>query len=669
MGNTRHDRTSSREDLEDQNSTTENSSESLRSHVAVVFYGFSLEQNKVHHWPAGAEDFVRSLTKQGIEVSVIGPKLVGKIGSKKNLKYFDRHELISIKELARAKGEPIELRLLGRKLKAWCRLRVDACVVNSPTGVWPKFFQNMDTPGVLTLDALHSMMANYRYIPGKQIIFIGTSNTVLETAIQVILMGAQCILLDSDGVEKCWRSLKDQFLALGGRILLGHRIQKIERTTAGVSKLFVQNAQGIMVLDADTVIVTAINDDSVNSIGQWKRGLFHIHRTTPVEKLADYDNRIFWDETFLQSRADWSEVYWRILKRFELVDSKAFQRSIQNIKDQRKQLINYRKKNQDYKYHYKYQGKSLAYESVTSLKSAGSTPQNFIKEKPLASLECFEETSCRLCMEKCPHGAIVKEKLMDFPRIKADLCTGCGVCVAVCPSSSAVMIRENADAQTLRYYLAADTVEGARPGDSVQALNRKGETLGTARVVQVQPYANSYHKVVEVEAPSYLIYDLRQVRTPVKSVLDDAAIAGEKSKYKQDWITINGAKRMVSLEIPATIALWQLGFRRFEEAFFCPDGQCRRCRILVNGKLELSCQKTFQPGDQVEFQWDAGQDSNIENCKDCFCSASGDSAALGSGACRGRWCLQQNNEKNAKADWFGFEISPVVQLSKRDLSR
>jgi Pyruvate/2-oxoacid:ferredoxin oxidoreductase delta subunit len=45
----------------------------------------------------------------------------------------------------------------------------------------------------------------------------------------------------------------------------------------------------------------------------------------------------------------------------------------------------------------------------------------------------YRNSFCTVCSERCPEpGAIQVEN--GFPRVVADLCTGCGICHEVCPA-------------------------------------------------------------------------------------------------------------------------------------------------------------------------------------------------------------------------------------------
>ncbi len=45
----------------------------------------------------------------------------------------------------------------------------------------------------------------------------------------------------------------------------------------------------------------------------------------------------------------------------------------------------------------------------------------------------YQKSFCSVCSERCPEpGAIITER--GIPRVDADACTGCGICLDVCPA-------------------------------------------------------------------------------------------------------------------------------------------------------------------------------------------------------------------------------------------
>ena len=70
-----------------------------------------------------------------------------------------------------------------------------------------------------------------------------------------------------------------------------------------------------------------------------------------------------------------------------------------------------------------------------------NNPQRFIEAKArISTMSCMShhETICFSCKEPCLDNAIVFEGMFR-PIIIPDKCTGCGYCIAVCPSAAITM--------------------------------------------------------------------------------------------------------------------------------------------------------------------------------------------------------------------------------------
>ncbi len=67
---------------------------------------------------------------------------------------------------------------------------------------------------------------------------------------------------------------------------------------------------------------------------------------------------------------------------------------------------------------------------ISLLEKILSQPHLVVKPE-LCLRSCHKKSSCRLCSERCPAGAI---SLGESPRIDHSLCSGCGVCVNLCPT-------------------------------------------------------------------------------------------------------------------------------------------------------------------------------------------------------------------------------------------
>jgi len=107
---------------------------------------------------------------------------------------------------------------------------------------------------------------------------------------------------------------------------------------------------------------------------------------------------------------------------------------------------------------------------------------------PVPIIECPEEIPCDPCCENCPAGAIEMEGVTALPEVNYDRCTGCGICMEVCPGLAIFMI--DASSEEVRLTLP---FEFPLPeiGETVTTLNRQGEPVGTTTVKEIKPRQES----------------------------------------------------------------------------------------------------------------------------------------------------------------------------------
>lgn len=135
-------------------------------------------------------------------------------------------------------------------------------------------------------------------------------------------------------------------------------------------------------------------------------------------------------------------------------------------------------------------------------------PRDRLEKGPVAVLECPEEIPCNICVPYCPVGAIEMNKIIDLPRVKWDKCTGCGICVSICPGLAAFVIdlsREEGDYVTLPHEFTPIP----RRGDVVELLNRRGERIGRGVVVRSWERNNTH--VVTVRVPKGMGMEVRAI--------------------------------------------------------------------------------------------------------------------------------------------------------------
>ena len=647
----------------------------IKTQLCVVMTGYAPSIDRDAAWPHAADEFLRRMNKLGVQITVVGPRPPQRFGSKKTVRFMDRHEVVGMKVLAASKSHRLEFRILNSKTRTWTRLRAEACVAIGPNGVWPATYEGWTAPGTLSINALSRWVGEQKWVPGREFVINGSSNQALRWAQILLDRGAKsCAVIEPGAELRCWRAHRDRFISKGGRVLLRHQIQRVEQEGASVLAIYLSNDQGTMIKRADTIVLSSINDDALNSPAQWKRGLFYVQR-----RASAWDSVI--DEEQWFERLDWRELYWRVARLLELVEYGEAEGALRGLRAERRALLEYRRPG--LRRDLAYSGKILSRESLAELQKSPSVPRTTGgRTSAVASLECHENLPCRACVDVCPDNAIVKERLTDLPKLLEDRCTGCGACVAVCPSGAAVMLREIEPSQKARYFLPDDTKELWREGRQLQLLNRRGEPLGTGRVVSSTAYEVGMHRILEVESTNVHLWEARGFRALKADFLapDEESSSVSPVLLKRGWVTLNGVRRLCPIDVPVTVALWQLGQRRFEDALFCHDGSCRRCEVTINGRPQLACRTPVRDGQEIVFE-PAGEGNGNPLCP-CNKVAAEERDTLhadgvpeelvrevtgfGQGTCHGRWCLAScrmavesaGADKKLRPAFHGYETSP-----------
>jgi len=110
-------------------------------------------------------------------------------------------------------------------------------------------------------------------------------------------------------------------------------------------------------------------------------------------------------------------------------------------------------------------------------------PEERLRERPVAVVECAQEIPCNPCADACPVGAIsVGDNINRKPRVDFRRCTGCGLCLGACPGLAIFLIQRRDDTGwvTLPYELTPPA-----QGEKVQLLDRRGEPVGEGTVEKI----------------------------------------------------------------------------------------------------------------------------------------------------------------------------------------
>lgn len=130
---------------------------------------------------------------------------------------------------------------------------------------------------------------------------------------------------------------------------------------------------------------------------------------------------------------------------------------------------------------------------------------------PVAVIECVQPIPCNPCEGACRLGAIcIGEPITNLPELCEDKCTGCGMCVARCSGLAIFVVNKAYSDTTATVSFPHEYFPLPQPGQTVQAVDRKGEAVCEAKVVRVMnPAQNDHTPVVTVEIPKALANEVR----------------------------------------------------------------------------------------------------------------------------------------------------------------
>ena len=135
-------------------------------------------------------------------------------------------------------------------------------------------------------------------------------------------------------------------------------------------------------------------------------------------------------------------------------------------------------------------------------------PEERMKKGPVAIAECPEKIPCNICVDACPVGAIAMNHIIEIPVINWDKCTGCTMCVALCPGLAIFVVdlsKENVAYVTVPH----EFLPAPKKGDEVILLGRDGKKLGKGKVIRVYERNKTY--VVTVEVPPEYAMEVRAI--------------------------------------------------------------------------------------------------------------------------------------------------------------
>ncbi|MDI6870988.1 MAG: 4Fe-4S binding protein [Bacillota bacterium] len=119
-------------------------------------------------------------------------------------------------------------------------------------------------------------------------------------------------------------------------------------------------------------------------------------------------------------------------------------------------------------------------------RSPGYPSEERLDRGACAVIECVQEIPCNPCETVCPYGAIkVGQPITNLPRLDAELCKGCGLCLAVCPGQAIFLVDKAFAPGEALVGFPYEYVPLPAAGERVPATNRAGEVVAEGRVIRV----------------------------------------------------------------------------------------------------------------------------------------------------------------------------------------
>ncbi|MFQ5763000.1 MAG: 4Fe-4S dicluster domain-containing protein [Candidatus Bathyarchaeia archaeon] len=143
------------------------------------------------------------------------------------------------------------------------------------------------------------------------------------------------------------------------------------------------------------------------------------------------------------------------------------------------------------------------------------TPEIVERRYPVAVSECIQEIPCNSCVLACKLNAITMKNINDIPIVDFNRCNGCGACLRVCPGLALFMVHAKGEKGfvTFQYEL----LPTPQVGEEVEGLDRRGETVTTAKVVRIfPPERNDGTALLTVEVSKNFVMDVRAIKTVKK---------------------------------------------------------------------------------------------------------------------------------------------------------
>lgn len=145
-------------------------------------------------------------------------------------------------------------------------------------------------------------------------------------------------------------------------------------------------------------------------------------------------------------------------------------------------------------------------------KKASSPSPERLRKKAVALIECIQEVPCDSCEAACPCGAIKLKTLTSLPILDEDACTGCGICIPLCPGLAIFGVLYDFSAKEALLLLPYECLPRPKIGSIVNATDRCGRSIAKVRVINVLERRDADHTaVISIAVPKKSVGDIRGI--------------------------------------------------------------------------------------------------------------------------------------------------------------
>lgn len=140
--------------------------------------------------------------------------------------------------------------------------------------------------------------------------------------------------------------------------------------------------------------------------------------------------------------------------------------------------------------------------------------EEILKKGKTVIIECVENIPCDPCETSCPKKAIsVGANICNLPQIEYEKCSGCGLCVAICPGLAIFMLDYSISDTEADLTIPYEIFPYPEQGKEVILVDREGDDVGMGKVIKVSEFKiMNRRKIITVRIPRENASKVRHIR-------------------------------------------------------------------------------------------------------------------------------------------------------------